>query len=98
MNIVTSYLDCSIIYGNSKSICDSLRTKTGGQLNSTLYKNKEFMPTTKKSPIPCEHPTSDDQTCYIAGTLVEHLTFKLTFVVNHTRYNRESILYSDMNL
>ena len=49
LNLATSFIDASQVYGSRKSVSDSLRTFTGGQLRTTngIIEGKAYLPKSK---------------------------------------------------
>ena len=71
MNVVSSYLDASFVYGVDEERARELRTFKGGQLKSNAMNRHKGMkdllpPKTKNPDAGCKRP-SKDVFCFLAG-------------------------------
>lgn len=79
INMQTSYLDLSNIYGTSKAESDSLRIKVDGQLSTSpgLTSNRPYLP--KSTTQQCSRDKNATLKCFLNGDIHVNRYFVLTF-------------------
>ncbi|XP_071641804.1 peroxidase isoform X1 [Temnothorax longispinosus] len=79
INIVTHYLDLSLVYGSSDEIAASLRAGFGGRLNVELKHNREFPPSAPNKTAICD-TVYEFEPCYAAGDMRANQNTQLTIL------------------
>lgn len=72
LNIVTHYLDLSLVYGSSDEVATSLRAGFGGRLNVEVKNNREFPPPAANKSATCD-TIYEFEPCYAAGENKPHI-------------------------
>uniref|UniRef100_A0A182MLX1 Heme peroxidase 1 n=2 Tax=Anopheles culicifacies TaxID=139723 RepID=A0A182MLX1_9DIPT len=100
LSSVTAFLDLSVVYGNSREQCNSLRTFTMGQMGVEQRNGKQWLPAHPNRTAVC-NVKDDSEACYLTGDVRSnqspHLTLiHQTFLLEHNRLARElATLYPD---
>lgn len=56
INLLTSYIDGSQVYGSSQAVADQLRTFSGGKLKSQILNGEELLPLKTQANVPAANP------------------------------------------
>lgn len=64
---VTSFMDLSLVYGNSPSQANPIRAGAGGRLLTVLRGGKEWPPQDPNITLTCESAQSPNEPCYLTG-------------------------------
>ncbi|CAK1579404.1 unnamed protein product [Parnassius mnemosyne] len=99
INEVTSYLDLSLTYGNSKKQADSLREGRGGRLKVIKRNGGTWPPQAANVLQICSGATTADEPCYVAGDARVNQNPQLTVlqVILLKEHNRIADALSDIN-
>lgn len=68
MNVVTHFLDLSIVYGSNDQVAANLRAGVNGRLRVDVRTNREWLPSALNASESCDI-VSPVEVCYLAGKI-----------------------------
>lgn len=68
MNVVTHFLDLSIVYGSNDQVAANLRAGVNGRLRVDVRTNREWPPSAPNASESCDI-VSPVEVCYLAGKI-----------------------------